>query len=211
MKSSSSTLINNQHLFPVFFFFFHLVVVFNYWKSQKWLKKEVVLHPLLHPIYLISSSSSSVHCQCPLSVRPFQRSERGTSLSHIHRNANDFKAPLALSQPRHAPTPHSLSTKIRVLASHFEHCLFISLESKSLFVTPFSASSNVQNASQPEILARSEADRKFAGELMESERFSFQCSLFHGANGSVHLMRAVQISLQASIRCDCFRGNTASS
>ncbi|KAG5030653.1 hypothetical protein JHK85_014635 [Glycine max] len=149
--------------------------------------------------------NSNMRIKCPLSVRPFQRSERGTSLSHIHRNANDFKAPLALSQPRHAPTPHSLSTKIRVLASHFEHCLFISLESKSLFVTPFSASSNVQNASQPEILARSEADRKFAGELMESERFSFQCSLFHGANGSVHLMRAVQISLQASIRCDCFR------
>ncbi|KAL5144529.1 Leishmanolysin-like peptidase [Glycine soja] len=110
---------------------------------------------------------------CPLSVRPFQRSERGTNLSHLHRHANDFKAPLALSQPRHAPTPHSLSTQIRVLASHFEHCSFISLESKSLFVTPFSASSNVQNASQPEILARSEADRKFAGELMESESVRF--------------------------------------
>lgn len=116
----------------------------------------------------------------------------------------------------HAATPTnsqllSLYTKIRALASHFEHCSFIPLKSESLFVTPFSASSNVQNASQPEILARSEADRKFAGDLMESERFSFQCSLFHGANRSVHLMRAVQISLQTSIRRGCFRGNSASS
>lgn len=117
MKSSSSTLINNQHLFPVFFFFFHLVVVFNYWKSQKWLKKKVVLHPLLHPIYLIfcffSSHSSSVHCQCPLSLY--------SPISEIRKRNQPIASPTPQRQRIHSSSLSIQKSEPSLLTSNIAH------------------------------------------------------------------------------------------
>ncbi|KAK7352358.1 hypothetical protein VNO80_17778 [Phaseolus coccineus] len=90
-------------------------------------KKEDVLHPLLHPIYLIffSSSSSSVHCQCLFSLRPFPEIRkrnlstplRSSSLSPRPTTTRQFHSPL--TSPYSLPTLFLHSSQIGVAVRRY--------------------------------------------------------------------------------------------
>lgn len=159
-------------------------------------------------IFRFTSPSSSVHCQCLLFAH--SRDQKEKILLNLRSRNTSWKLHfLSLWITLHDNTAtffFSNQSPRPFFTCISEHCLFILFRTQPPLyerVSSFSSSLFIQNALETKIFVRSKADRKFAGDLMKSAPSVFQCSSYHGANGSAN---AVQISLQASIRSSCFGG-----